>query len=45
MSLADGVERFYWPRMLLQARPEDLPDAGGIQVNHPESRSYTVGEG
>jgi TubC N-terminal docking domain len=30
MSLCDGVERFYWPRMVLQARPEDLPDSGGI---------------
>ena len=29
MSLRDGVERFYWPRMLLQARPEDIPDSGG----------------
>jgi hypothetical protein len=30
MSLCDGVERFYWPRMVLQARPEDLPDSGEI---------------
>lgn len=29
MSLRDGVERFYWPRMVLQARPEDMADAGG----------------
>ena len=32
MSLYDGVERFYWPRMVLQASPKDLPDSGGI---HP----------
>jgi len=30
MSLRDGVERFYWLRMLLQARPEDMPDSEGI---------------
>jgi TubC N-terminal docking domain len=29
MSLRDGVERFYWPRMVLQARPEDMADSGG----------------
>lgn len=28
-SLSDGVERFYWPRMLLQARLEDLLNVGG----------------
>jgi hypothetical protein len=26
MSLCDGVERFYWPRMVLQARPDDMAD-------------------
>jgi TubC N-terminal docking domain len=27
MSLRDGVERFYWPGMVLQARPDDMADA------------------
>jgi hypothetical protein len=26
-SLCDGVERFYWPRMVLQARPDDMADS------------------
>jgi hypothetical protein len=29
MSLHDGVERFYWPRMVLQARRMDMANAGG----------------
>ncbi len=30
MSLCDGVERFYWPCMVLQARPDDMTDSGGL---------------
>jgi hypothetical protein len=30
ISLCDGMERFYWPRMVLQARPDDMTDSGGL---------------
>jgi tubulysin polyketide synthase-like protein len=29
-SLRDGVERFYWPRIVLQARPVDMTNSEGI---------------
>ncbi len=32
MSLRDGVERFYWPRMVLQARRVDMVNAGGMPL-------------
>ena len=41
MSLSDGVERFYWPRMVLQARPEDLPDVGGTSLRGGASNTYS----
>lgn len=42
MSLSDGVERFYWPRMVLQARPEDLPDVGGNSLRGGASNTYSL---
>jgi hypothetical protein len=30
MSLRDGVERFYWPRIVLQARSVDMAHSEGI---------------
>lgn len=29
MSMHDGVERFYWPRMVLQAHQVDMANSGG----------------
>jgi len=42
MGLSDGVERFYWPRMVLQVRPEDLPDVGGTSLRGGASNTYSL---